>query len=764
MITREKKIPYRVEFSRILELFASQIYQSPLALLRENVQNAFDAVRMREADGGLFEPAIHISIDNEQIVVQDNGIGMTAVEIETNFWYAGRSSKNTALAQAAGVVGTFGIGAMSNFGVADVLTVESESSSTGERTVSSARKTDLSVDQESVSVAGMPSTGNVGTVVIARLASGTHISIDEAREYVRQFVEFVDVPVFFNGDKVSGSAHRTLLPSDRHAWSDNRSDVQLANILTADLEILGMASGELRVVLENVRSDEKTGKSGTIVLIADRHSIRTMRSGFGLATVGVPSAYQWGGVIDLPFLTPTAGREALDEGSHNVLTRILISLDSVVSEMAANHTESFNNENFLRWIQKARKFSLCGQLEARVRPSGAQEPLSKLAERAGIRYFGDNDPSTVAVHASEETPVVVLSRRSPRRACELGYLQWRGVKEVDTTPVLTTEFLPYELSFAHSALAARVSRILEEDYFLIADVKFGANSSNLPLLLQQDQSPAVIHLNPRSSSAVTLVTLYDENYGAFGPFVKDFVRTEVFPKVADLVPSRTRQGTEELLKRLRSNREWFEYELEDKADIEEILEEYRAGRLSILEVAQRMPDTGRSMVEVSSAGTVNLSSVVSIENDETASDLTLDLYEPRPAIDRRESLTDALILTSDTPINGYTCFLSLSERVQREKGDFFLHPHSTEVLWGGRKVIFIFQHHSGDIGLYYDILCPGLVHAETGGGLQFTSTIVTKDRTFIPIPVGLTSDFVPLAGEKKRLEVKGEILYLGEQN
>lgn len=762
MTTSEKKIPYRVEFSRILELFASQIYQSPLALLRENVQNAFDAVRMREAIGDPFEPAIHISVDNALIAVQDNGIGMTAAEIETNFWYAGRSSKNTALARAAGVVGTFGIGAMSNFGVADELIVESESSSTGERTISSARKSDLAVDRESISLNGMPTMGIPGTVVTARLASEVKISVDDAREYVRQFVEFVDVPVLFNGEKLSGSAHRSLLPSERHAWLEKRSNVQLGNVLTADLELLGMASGELRLVLQNVRSGANTGKSGTMVLLADRHLIRTMRSGFGLASVGVPSCYQWGGVVDLPFLTPTAGREALDEDSYNVLTKVLMSLDNVVSEIAASHSESFNSEHFLRWIQNTRKFSLCGNLEATVQPSGVQERLAELVGRPGVRYFGGNDSNAVAVHASEETPVIVLARRSPRRACEQGYLQWRGVKEVDTTPSVTKEFLPQELSFPYSAMAARVARTLEDDYFLIADVKFGTNTGNLPLLVQANQSPPVIFLNPHSSSATTLTTLYAEDYGAFGPFVKDFVRSEIFPKVADLVPSRTRQGADELLRRLRSNREWFEYELADKADVEEILEEYRAGRLSIVEVAARMPDTGRSFVEVSSAGTANLSSVVSIEENAHDADPTPDLYEPRPAIDRRETRTDALILTSDTPINGYTCFLSISDRVQKERGDFFLHPHSTEVLWGGRKVIFIFQHHSGDIGLYYDILCPGLVQAATGGGLHVTSTIVARDRTFIPIPEGLTVDFMPTADEKKRLAVKGEIIRLGE--
>jgi molecular chaperone HtpG len=134
MTPTERKIAFKVEFSRILQLLADQIYQSPLALLRENTQNAFDAIRMRTALGQDFAPLISVAVDQEQIIVSDNGIGMTPDEIETNFWYAGRSGKNTAEARAAGVVGTFGIGAMANFGIADELTVESESAVTGQRT------------------------------------------------------------------------------------------------------------------------------------------------------------------------------------------------------------------------------------------------------------------------------------------------------------------------------------------------------------------------------------------------------------------------------------------------------------------------------------------------------------------------------------------------------------------------------------------------------------------------------------------------------
>ena len=105
MSPTEKKIAFKVEFARILELLADQIYQSPLALLRENAQNAFDAICMRQMDDPGFAPVIAVAIDDARVTVTDNGIGMTAKEIETHFWYAGRSGKNTDAARGGGCRG-----------------------------------------------------------------------------------------------------------------------------------------------------------------------------------------------------------------------------------------------------------------------------------------------------------------------------------------------------------------------------------------------------------------------------------------------------------------------------------------------------------------------------------------------------------------------------------------------------------------------------------------------------------------------------------
>ena len=424
---------------------------------------------------------------------------MTAEEVETHFWYAGKSGKNTDAARAAGVVGTLASGPS--------------------RTLVSLKNSPLRLSQQLPANVPCRQYGRLTCPQILRAfplrlsnrrysrnsGSGStespkRVSVQEARQYLKDFVEFVDIPVLFNGETLSGSTHREVLPSERHAWMERLADVSVAGILSGDIEVIGMASGELRVVVNNIRTATGLGRPGAIILLQDINALRTLRSGFGLATVGMQSLYKWGGVVDLPFLTPTAGREALDASSNQLLQQLLAAIDNLISPVAAGHPESFSNEHVLQWIAATGQYGLCGPLEVSFRPSGDPETLQTVILRSGLRYYGGRDPSVIATYASEDEPLVVLSRRSPRRDCEQGYLALQGINEVDITPKVKAELAPAEQSFDHSALATRVVRILEEDYFLAAEIRFGSISGELPILVTDTGTPVVIFLDPDSTT------------------------------------------------------------------------------------------------------------------------------------------------------------------------------------------------------------------------------------------------------------------------
>ena len=109
----------------MLRIISKQIYETPLAFIRENVQNAVDAIRIQAVREGVSPDderyAIKVLARSHDISVLDNGIGMSASDLENYFWTIGASGKRTDEALAAGCVGTFGIGGFANFGVCDEL-------------------------------------------------------------------------------------------------------------------------------------------------------------------------------------------------------------------------------------------------------------------------------------------------------------------------------------------------------------------------------------------------------------------------------------------------------------------------------------------------------------------------------------------------------------------------------------------------------------------------------------------------------------------
>ena len=83
-----ERIAFNVETSRVLEILASEIYDSPYAFLRENVQNAYDAILMRchGQNLRLEDRRIEITVNDGSLTVFDDGIGMDEEVLRSNFW------------------------------------------------------------------------------------------------------------------------------------------------------------------------------------------------------------------------------------------------------------------------------------------------------------------------------------------------------------------------------------------------------------------------------------------------------------------------------------------------------------------------------------------------------------------------------------------------------------------------------------------------------------------------------------------------------
>jgi molecular chaperone HtpG len=320
----------RVDFDRILETIASRIYDNQYAFLRENVQNAIDALRMQAARDkktpGSPLYRVEITISGNECVISDNGVGMTREELINNFWTMGASGKNTPEARAAGCIGTFGIGGFANFGVCDTLEVTSRS-----QKCSTAHRTSLSraafgkerFALPTVAYAPTNALPSHGTVV--RGVAKQDFDVPGLLKYVRQFVRHVKEGIYYNGAKISQEPFDPSTSKKQHVTPSAVERNGLTFRLYADNE--GTMSAELLGLNHRGRLSEC---SGFVRLVSG--SVDAYKRGFRLCATTIPSRIGVSGWMDSDELRPTAGRDTLDSSSITLLTTLFQAVEAVASE------------------------------------------------------------------------------------------------------------------------------------------------------------------------------------------------------------------------------------------------------------------------------------------------------------------------------------------------------------------------------------------------------------------------------------------------
>jgi molecular chaperone HtpG len=770
-MNKTERIPFHVDVNRIIEVLAKQIYQSPLALLRENCQNAYDAILQRIHLNQSFEPKIEIVVEPTEIRVIDNGIGMTDRDLVNHFWRAGSSGKNNPEARAAGVVGTFGIGAMANFGIASELTVITESALTHERRTCNAVRATLSASEDCIDKIAEDPTGDPGTTIIAKIDASKTLNVSEAVDYLKQIVGFLAIPVTVNGQLVSQGHFEASVPKPPSEFTKTET-VALSNQVTANIELVIGRTGDVWVKLGDIVYSGQP-INGDVFLRQGQHQVRTFRSRFALATTAVSSSYGFGGIADLAVLEPTAGREALTTPSIQLLQDLVTEAERYVSTEIAQTPLANLNTGFMEWVSQHNQYALCSNLEMRMEPENETISLQEIQERTvatPMNYFEGSDEALINQFATNDKPLLVLSTRQPRRKCESNYLQrYCNVVRIENAPSVLSRKSKREWSMAESAFALRMISILESDYFVAVQVEFGKLSHGLSVLVDTSKSPPDIVQDSDSSTIATILRLYDEDFSSLTGMVKDYVRNVIFPKISQLVPSSTRQGAEAVLRAMRRPKDVFEYESSDLGSLTDLWQEYLSGKISLEEAAQQSTLYVQTNYQyVDQSATRSVASVLPdvLENqrilNEASDSDSAEEFEPLPAITRLDTESSVKLLTieeNEEALKGYRCFIALSDRVRQNRSEFFLQPHRTEIVWGGQKALYIFQHHSGEFGLYYELQGTDLL-SDTPGGKNFpTCTIVLKNQIYIPVPTEIQAKFIPSNEGRKRFEIRCEILY-----
>ncbi|WP_238258879.1 ATP-binding protein, partial [Methylorubrum podarium] len=323
-MTETGRILFDVETSRILQILSAEIYDSPKAILRENVQNAYDAILMRCTAQNLNveERRIQVTVGNGILRVEDDGIGMTEDVLRQNFWKAGSSGKRSELAQKSGVIGTFGIGALANFGVCTSLKVETRHIDAAETLVSGARREDLKIAQECITFERVADSRSPGTIVTAELDPSFAIDEKTTCDYLRQYVRFLPVPVFVNETLISQDTFDNVLGAGDSTFEVVATRNVSGGNYSGRLETAVNSQARVRARLTNLTLSGNSLRGG-LYLVQQGGQTLGFRNLFGLAPIPISGHYGFGGFVNLEILHPTAGREALSRESIQHVTNMM---------------------------------------------------------------------------------------------------------------------------------------------------------------------------------------------------------------------------------------------------------------------------------------------------------------------------------------------------------------------------------------------------------------------------------------------------------
>jgi molecular chaperone HtpG len=755
------KISFQIEIKRVLEILSNDIYDSPYALLRENIQNAYDAILMRKqfvAGVSEFEPRIDVTIAGKNISIQDNGIGMSNEVVRNNFWKAGSSGKNNELAQKAGVVGTFGIGAMANFGVCKTLSVVTHYASGNETIQTLANRESLSITEDCIEINVIQETREPGTTVSAILDDTVHLTDQGAINYLLPYVRFSTIPVLINGKNISQQDYKSIYGPKNNPDSLSTIVNVNQNGLAFELIIEVSNANVVSVQCKNISIDKRI-IVGELVLTQGVNSVYGLRNYFGLAPVPISSFYGFGGVVNMSILHPTAGREALSRDSIELVSRMVHVIEAEVSAYISTVEQADTNSGFLNYINSNNRMDLAGNIKIEVRPGNERLELKKVSNNIDgkkVYYYSGRDPQTILSFGNENSYLLLLSQENPRRRIQNNFILSRSIEQVPDSARIIKIYERGELSIPEISLIIRIVNTIDEDY-LIPETKvyYADISHQVPSMVEHKENVLLIYLSKNSVAVNQVIQAYETAYEVFGGLVKDFVRNQLYQKFASFVPSSTKQGADALHKILMRKRELYKYEFSDLGELESLLNDYVSGGIDFPEVLKQsatIMSTHAQSVGQNQIGTVE-QEIPSIIESNASENIHNDEYTPVPPIMRTDTLTDKKILKTDKPyshLNNFSLFLSLSDKIFRSQLDFFLEPHTTKVIWSMHKVVYIFTHASNKLSLYYDIeLKEKIGDNSTGGKSIPTTTIVTNNKIFIPIVAELVPHFDINEGTKE---------------
>ncbi len=524
--------PITIDFERLLRTLSKEIYDTPMAFLRENAQNAVDAIRMRQAeDPGFSEGRVTVSVDEKRVTITDNGVGMSQKDQQELFWRIGASGKNTPEAKKAGCIGTFGIGGFANFGVCNRLVVTSKREGyPGYRT--SLQRSDFGESTPTVSSEPCEDSGPHGTIVEAELMNP--YDSQQLKDYLKSFVRYVPEIVTFNGENISG----VQFMSEESIGDLQRlmtEPVQLS--LSPDSKIQARFyrddAGTIHVIIGEPGASDSC--RGWLRLISG--TLEALKKGFKLCNTSVSSQIGISGRLDMINFVPTAGRDSLSPESQQLLSTLARAIEKQAIEIILGSTDLLSQHTrVLRQIVSEGLIERLGILDVNL-ADGEKTTLGDLRTRyeSGTRiYFGSQvQRELLDVLQASGNVIVILSSESNRRKVETDYLSsycnatsYEGLVEIKKK---YDDLSSFEIDFLAN-LESVIKLRYEVSNFTLTPAEI---TGGVPAYVQgRKGSPFTVYVDVRHQEITRLHTLEGSSflYSIASEFCKEYLASALKAK------------------------------------------------------------------------------------------------------------------------------------------------------------------------------------------------------------------------------------------
>lgn len=759
--------PIDVDLERILPILAREIYTSPFAFLRENVQNAFDAIRMQifreQLVGVSREHRILITLDGNRLSISDSGIGMTKDDLASFFWSIGKSGKHTLEAKTAGVVGTFGIGGMANFGVCSRLEVMTKTYTADKSIISFAERSQLSAKDNCVFYEEGPTALDPGTTVTGTLIQS--ITLDQVIAYLEPIVQFLNVPIHVGKKVLSQKA----FPSVNH--DEGALSVVTSGPAKAEIWIRALQNGQAEIEIKKLTWNG--GETDISAVFSTKMGVvSAYQHGFMLANVPVTTVFGLGGVINSSVLRPTAGREAVTDESRTLVQNLLAAIEVGLATHIAKVPglpERFSS--FYRYLSQHGRWELAGSATVRVYGSGTRIRLDSMKSSPnGKVYFAreGHDQSIMQAYGEQHKTVVLLSSDGHRQKVESNYLTtYCNAAQLEDR--VTCLRVMDRLSFAEEAFKYQLhdrlrSQFLVDGLYVRAgELSHGAMLWTPPLNNTKEKTLFVDFRHPQIKRLVG----FRESL-SFDAVFDIFIRDSVLPHLESAFPELRKRDFDALLRKIQSTVEYFEI---DPGDISRIQQLASITNMSPEDVASVF---GGRRSGISRLTSVRRSDVVAVTQQvnkvvDEAGGRPIDEIRRELEIRLLETEVDAKILdaTKVQPQIGLSrYYLALTRDAHILYRRIFLERKpSTDFSWGGHRAGYLF-YSQGSAVVYYDIQFEDLIgeaenHERTGMFTMEQAPIVLKNQVFLPIPKEFEPKMVP---EDKTLKFTVRHQILGVDN